>query len=85
MKVLNEFPGHHYFDCYEKSDFHCVKCGEREVWEEQGDGDFEVGPRYICTHCGLEFYCPSQTNARPQIIQQLKEGVTAEATTPRGH
>lgn len=89
MKVINEYPTHHYVDEYIKGDLFCPQCGKQSVWEEQSDGDYYCGPDYICDACGSRF-----TIQRPDIstegniakkIQQLRSGVTLEPATPIGH
>lgn len=36
-------------------DFYCPNCGEREVWYQDGPGDFYVGEQHICGACGVCF------------------------------
>lgn len=40
MKVLNEYPTHHYWEDYEKSELFCPNCGIQSVWQEQSEGDY---------------------------------------------
>ena len=47
--------GHSYHEEWEKTDFCCLGCGQKSVWEEQCDGDNYVGPLFICEQCGASF------------------------------
>ena len=47
--------GHSCHEEWEKTDFHCLGCGEKSVWEDQNDGDYYVGPLFICEQCGASF------------------------------
>lgn len=89
VKVLNEYPTHHYFNEYEKTELFCPHCGKQEVWEEQSPGDYYCGPDFICTSCAHNFSIqgPLEMFARNQIkqLEQLRTGVTFEPTTPKGH
>ena len=89
MKVLNEYPYHHYIDDFEKCNLFCPNCGIRSVWQEQSPGDYYVGGEFICTACSHDFTIqgPSCMSEPQQLkkVEQLKCGVTLEPTTPRGH
>lgn len=88
MRVLLEFKNsHHYFEEYEKSDLYCPNCGENEVWEEMGDGDYYVGNDHACVGCGFIFTMPTgriASDAWAEIPKQLKSGVTNTPTTKKG-
>lgn len=89
MKVLNEYGNsHHYMESYSEVDFYCPECGKREVWMNDGSGDYYVGEDYICMACESIFYLPSIRKAdahEKKKIEQIKTGVTFEPTTPRGN
>lgn len=91
MKVLNEYVGsHHYVERWEKCDYFCPNCGKKEVWEEQGGGDYYAGVDYVCVACDHFFYLPSGTFTRKDknqitILEQLKTGKTNEPTTRPGN
>ncbi len=36
---------------------YCPKCGKQEVWVEDSEGDYYVGPSYFCDACGAEGVC----------------------------
>lgn len=40
---------------YEKNDLYCPNCGTKNIWEEQGLGDYYVGTVNLCTQCESEF------------------------------
>jgi transposase-like protein len=49
-----EYPaGHSYEEQWEQADIYCVNCGTKQVWVEEGEGDYYAGPRYLCTGCGV--------------------------------
>lgn len=87
MKVLNEYPTHHYWDDYERTSLFCPGCGYQEVWENQSAGDYYVGTDFICLECGSEFYLPDgvrkikDSNATGKLIQ-LRLGKAATPKTP---
>ncbi len=87
MKVLSEYPHHHYIDEYKKCDFFCPNCGLKEVWQEQSSGDYYVGEDLICTACKHYFTIqgPMLMTEPNQLkkVQQLRSGVTLKPTTPR--
>lgn len=85
MKIINEYPTHHYVRNWEKTEWFCPECGKPAVWQEQGGGDYYVGCELICVHCGVGFYMPDETHdAKSDILEQLRSGVTATPTTPSG-
>ena len=89
MKVLLEFKNsHHYFQEYEKSELYCPNCGKKEVWEEQGFGDYYKGNKYVCTDCGFMFTMPSgniRDDEWGEIPKQLKSRITNIPTTIKGN
>lgn len=89
MRILNEYPGkHHYFDEFEKTEYFCPQCGAKEVWQEQGAGDYYVGEDWICTACSSiwKMIGPSKITEINDMgkIAQLRQGKTFEPTTKRG-
>lgn len=74
---------------YEKSNFYCPLCGQKEVWRQEGMGDYYNGSDYICIYCGGQslldgcYPGPNQINYMNKL-EQLKTGVTMEPTTKRG-
>lgn len=87
MKVLNEYPdSHHYWEKYEKSDYFCPCCGSKELWEEQGSGDYYLGVDYVCTNCDTVHTLDNSGNeAKKEIVDQLKTKVTSTPTTKKGN
>ena len=39
-----------------KSGNHCPGCGSAETWVKNDDGDYYVGPDYVCLSCGAKGY-----------------------------
>lgn len=89
MKIVNEYPTHHYVDEYLKGSVFCPHCGKQDVWEEQGDGDYYCGPDYICASCGDCFTMQdsgiSEEGNILKKVQQLRSGITLTPSTPKGH
>lgn len=85
MKVCNQYPKHHYITEFDKTSFFCPNCGNKEVWVE-GEGDYYVGPTYLCTSCKEKFYLPSETSKcddrEQQIIRQLLCGISDVPKNP---
>ena len=44
--------GHHYVDDWERLEIFCPECGKRAIWRECNEGDYYVGPSYLCSECG---------------------------------
>lgn len=70
--------GHTAESTYKKIELYCPSCGQQEVWQEQGSGDFYEGVDYACVNCKAHFTLPSLgTNEGSyegeQLINQLKE------------
>lgn len=89
MKVLNEYPTHHYMSEYAKTGFYCPLCGARDVWREQGAGDYYMGSDHVCTACGSQSFLDGSHECANEvrymnIVEQLRTGVTMEPKTERG-
>lgn len=90
MEVLREYPEcHHYIDAFEKTEFYCMNCGEKNVWAALS-GDYYQGEEHLCLACEHSWNMPGQpakedTPTKRLIIEQLRTGEPAVATTPRGN
>ena len=51
-------------------DMHCVGCGEMAVWVA-GDGDYYLGPEYMCALCGVVFHSPTWPCGDAQSKQRV--------------
>lgn len=50
------------------TELYCPNCGKRDVWVEDGDGDYYAGPDYgckACNHCFNMPYGPSIDESFP--------------------
>lgn len=68
--------GHTINSTYSKTDMYCPECGEQEVWKEESEGDWYVGPDHSCTFCKNAFTIQEGTNENDegeQLIEQLKK------------
>jgi len=88
IKITLEFKSHHYIKEYEKCNYYCRNCGNKNVWEEQGEGDYYEGCDYICTSCDYHFTLPS-LNKRDSgwelIPEQLRTGKQLKPISPEGN
>ena len=51
--------GHAYTETWQRQpELHCPACGEKEVWEDQGGGDYHVGAQLLCSACEASFHIP---------------------------
>ena len=76
---------------WDRTDWHCPKCGKQTVWAEGGGaGDFYVGPTHICISCRNRFWLPSDPEpvaagngdaARADALTELEP--TAPQTEPQ--
>jgi hypothetical protein len=69
-------------------DLFCPNCGKKEVWVEEGGGDYYVGNQYICTACAHEFHMPglSTIHANDETNRQrLANLLGLEAETGAEH
>jgi len=90
MKVILEFKGsHHYEQDYRKSDMYCPSCGEKDIWENEGHGDYYLGTDYICTACesshALDHSSKIETEAYTAVVRQLKSGIAIKPSTRTGN
>ena len=44
--------GHSYDEVWEPLEIYCPECGEQRVWRDTSEGDYYVGPTYLCSACG---------------------------------
>ena len=40
----------------------CPNCGTRNIWKENGDGDYYEGPNHYCKKCQCKFTMPTFDN-----------------------
>ena len=74
--LAGQYPSHHYLLAVEKTEWFCIHCGKQEVWVEDNEGDYYVGPDYFCTACEKTFNMQDGgTNQRATgIIRQIRNG-----------
>lgn len=68
--------GHSYVEKWKvEQDLFCPHCGAKEVWCENGDGDYYEGPNHLCKACGALWTMPSlriNDGKNWQITQRLE-------------
>jgi hypothetical protein len=79
----NEF-SHSYDETWEHTDLHCLRCGEKDLWRDEGPGDYYAGPQHLCASCGATFHLPDEVRDAhgEQNAQRLAE-IRSSATEPR--
>ena len=58
---------------FEKS-LHCPNCGALSVWCDSSEGDYYVGPTYVCTECRHTWTMQGPSPERytdAQVIDQI--------------
>lgn len=65
--------GHSYSEEWQLTDWCCVGCGKKSVWEEGGGGDYYVGLKYLCASCGASFYLPENEDVSDWQDRQRRE------------
>jgi transposase-like protein len=63
---------HKYEEEWLKTDLFCPSCGENRVYDEQGMGDYYVGPQFLCAACGASFFLPFGPEERPDDTQDVQ-------------
>lgn len=52
VEITIEYPaGHSRTEKWSPTELFCPFCGKRNVWAEDGDGDYYTGVEYICLDC----------------------------------
>lgn len=75
---------HKYSEPWEKTEFHCPRCGNQEVWFCNNGGNYYLGEQHICTNCKASFYLPNGvTDAAGEQDEQRLENLTANALSSR--
>lgn len=67
--------GHEKIVVFTKTDYFCMNCGKKEVWDDDCD-DFYQGTNFVCFACGSEWANPigvKDCDWFDQIKKQLEE------------
>lgn len=56
---------------YEPTDFYCMNCGKKSVWEDDQD-DYYQGNAFVCFSCGAYWQNPSGVRML-EWYEQLKQ------------
>ncbi len=59
MKIVIKYPKSKNTVNLLPTDYHCVKCGGKTVMELDEEGDYYIGPDYVCLTCNTKFNLPS--------------------------
>jgi hypothetical protein len=78
--------GHTIQMSFVPADVRCITCGESEVWVEDSNGDYYLGPEHFCKSCGSAFYAsggPGDNWQHRQVLAALRgeDSPPREATT----
>ena len=73
---------HKYSEGWSKTNLFCPQCGKREVWANDGPGDYYVDNQYLCLAptCAATFYLPGgvMEASGEQDDQRLREIASAK-------
>lgn len=63
---------------FELTNYYCPNCGKKEVWTDNGVGDYYEGPTFLCISCENAFTLPTLRKAKSSlyeiyIIEQLNK------------
>lgn len=76
-EVTIKFHWGEYKTTYLKEEVFCPNCGEKKVWSENSEGDYYIGPTYLCIGCNFAFHLPSSgettEKAYLSVITQLRD------------
>lgn len=59
VKVTMKWPNRQMTSIYNETEYYCPNCGEKSVFNEDGDGDYYLGVQFLCVSCDHTFYLPS--------------------------
>lgn len=87
IKVVEDHGTYTSESSWDVGDYYCPNCGERTVYEENGEGDYYVGPDLICVLCSAawtmqgprtpdDYYSDKPAADRQrERVRQIKEAV----------
>ena len=64
--------GHSNLETWTYTDYHCILCTHKSVWESDGD-DYYVGSAFLCIDCGACFFLPSIEEPDYLDIQRMEQ------------
>lgn len=44
---------------FHSTEMYCPECGKKDVWQEDGSGDYYEGSAFVCIDCKTVFYMPT--------------------------
>lgn len=78
VEVTEHYPnGNSHTASYEKTEWYCPLCGDTQVWQEQGDGDYYEGASLYCIKCDSQFSMPSPPCGPSENHTEIVEGIRA--------
>lgn len=72
--------GHTYTEIWVKTDYFCPHCSIKEVFVEDSDGDYYVGPTFFCVSCMGSFHLPYNPTDNWQDLQRQEQLRSQDAT-----
>ena len=77
VEITVDFGTHEVHERWSRDkEMFCPDCGKQEVWVEQSEGDFYVGPLFVCTSCESVWTIQgpgTATNVEQQRIASIRE------------
>lgn len=72
MKILTvDYGTHTYKYNIHKQDLFCPICGEKDVWREEGEGDYYQGGSYYCLSCSSRHYLDSSITLESRFDEPI--------------
>ena len=75
MKIKIDYSSHTIDEEWEKTEYTCLMCAEREVYKDSGFGDYYQGPQYICISCGHEWCLPNGPSLVDKYDKQILDAI----------
>jgi len=69
VKFQNYFGSLNRTITFELTNYYCPNCGKKEVWTDNGPGDYYEGPTFLCTNCQNAFTLPSLRKAEASLLE----------------
>ena len=70
-------PGHKHTEKWEKTEYYCPTCGNKNVWHELDAEDYYVGENFMCSVCSACFTFQDGMNssgeATPQRLKSIQD------------
>lgn len=69
VKFQNYFGNKNHTKTYELTKYYCPSCGKKEVWTDNGAGDYYEGTTFLCTSCETAFTMPTLRKIDASLLE----------------